>query len=740
LFRQEFGKARLGMLLTQAVLGANHRNGRMRQKLTSLMHLSLVALWGAAFCSVSSGQLPIPQEERRLILKEQRDLEIRSPEDMAQALIPRMPSPPTVSHELPESANAPLELYEAVRIALERARVIRVLVGTSAQSSGATIYDPTIVNTQIDVNRARFDPTILNNNTWRQNDLPQGVLLPPIPPGTADIFGNVQNTYTNTTTLQKRFLTGGTVALGFTPFAQRFNNGTGLPLNPQYSNSTTLTATQPWLANAGYRANAVPILVARLDTERSFFEMKDRVQELTRGVSEGYWQLVFSNVAVWVREQQIKQTRFFYELNEARFKAGTANFEGDVAQARVSMENFEAQLIGARADRLQREAALRNLLGLPPSDGTRMVAVSLLRTARIEQDWDSIVALAETYRPDLIELKLVLEADQEQLYLAENQAQPQLDTVAQYRWNGLSGTTPANTNINEGGRFNDWAVGVNFSVPLGLRQGRALIRQREILIMRDRANLNQFLHQTSHNLAQNLRNLDQYYEQYLAFRRVREAAKDNLDYRLAVVVVGRGDASQVPFLNLLQAINDWGNAVLNESQSLTLYNIELANLERQTGTILESNGIRFFEEKYGSIGPLGKHFPYPCYPGAVPPGPNETPTPTPESEEWKRPEEYELPDERIKRLREERGGLFEFEKDDPPTEVMPSPDEIERAEEPGREDLPKAKPSEGESRSRWNPIRLLGKLSPVVVPKKEPPADNRRARVEPLPAARTQRR
>lgn len=721
MFRQEFGKARSGMFIKHVALETAHRNGRMRRKRTALVQLSLAAFLAALFYSVGNGQLPIPQEERRLILKEQRELEIRGPEGMFRAPLPRMPSPPTVSHELPDSADSPMELYEAVRIALERARVIRVLVGTSAQSSGATIYDPTIVNTQIDVNRARFDPTLTNQNTWRQNDLPQAFNVPPV-----DIFGNVNNTYTNTTTLSKRFLTGGTVALGFTPFAQKFNNGTGLPLNPQYSNSTTLTATQPWLANAGYRANAVPILVARLDTERSFFDMKDRVQELTRGVSEGYWQLVFSNVAVWVREQQIKQTKFFYELNEARYKAGIGNYEGEVAQARVSMENFEAQLIGARADRLQREAALRNLLGLPPSDGTRLTTVSLLRTTRVEQDWDSIVGLAETYRPDLIELKLVLEADQEQLYLAENQAQPQLDTVAQYRWNGLSGTTPANTTIDDGGRFNDWAVGVNFSVPLGLRQSRANIRQRELLIMRDRANLNQFLHQTSHVLAQNLRNLDQYYEQYLAFQRVREAAKDNLDYRLAVAAVGGDRTTTTPFLNVLQAINDWGSAVLNESQSLTLYNIELANLERQTGTILESNGIRFFEERYGSIGPLGKHFPYPYYSGAVPPGPNETPPPTPESEQWKRPAEYELPDERLQRLREERPGLFDFEKDEPPTEVMPSPDEIERAEEPDREDLPKAKPPQGESRSRWNPLNLFGKGQGKVNPPQVRQADSRR--------------
>ena len=76
------------------------------------------------------------------------------------------------------------------------------------------------------------------------------------------------------------------------------------------------------------------------------------------------------------------------------------------------------------------------------------------------------------------------------------------------------------------------------------------------------------------------------------------------------------------FLNVLLAINDWGNAVRAEAQSLLLYNTELANLERQTGTILETHGIRFYEERFGSIGPLGRMLPPHSYPGGLPPTPN----------------------------------------------------------------------------------------------------------------------
>src|SRR5262249_20182221 len=49
----------------------------------------------------------------------------------------------------------------------------------------------------------------------------------------------------------------------------------------------------------------------------------------------------------------------------------------------------------------------------------------------------------------------------------------------------------------------------------------------------------------------------------------------------------------------------WGTAVSSEAQQLLAYNIALAALERQTGTILETHGLVFFEERFKAAGPLG---------------------------------------------------------------------------------------------------------------------------------------
>jgi outer membrane protein TolC len=267
---------------------------------------------------------------------------------------------------------------------------------------------------------------------------------------------------------------------------------------------------------------------------------------------------------------------------------------------------------------LQREAALRNLLGLPPWDEAQLIPVTEPTLERYRPDWQELVDLAAARRPDIVELKLILEADEQQRIIANNNALPSLNGVALYRWNGLEGETPSGPRLATGpGQFTDWTLGVNFAVPVGLRQARAALRQRELIIARDQANLDQGLHATSHLLATTVRNLDRSYEQFLAFQEAREAARTNLGQQLAEFRNAR-----VNYLNVLVAITDWGNAISNEAISVAEFNTLLAELELQTGTILEAHGIMFYEERYGSIGPLGRLARPVCYPESTPPTPN----------------------------------------------------------------------------------------------------------------------
>jgi len=548
---------------------------------------------------------------------EEHKIRYRDPASLPNVYIPPTPPPPTVRNPLPEDANRNLSLDEAILLALGDSEVVRQLAGAVAVSSGRTIYDPAIASTAIDQQRAAFDPFVDADNTWSQVEPPTATFDPADP--SRAVIGGVQTQNHNFRLgVAQENLSGGVGRLGFSNDASQFSPGV-FPLNPQDRFNTELSYTQPLLRGAGVLANRVPIILARLDTERSFFRLSESVQELVRGTIEAYWSVVAARTDVWARRIQVQQADELAKFSSARLQTGFDDVTVP-AQAESALAQFRANLITSEATLLNTEAALKNILGIEPTLPFRFVPTTPPTQERIEFDWNQITQIAQVRRPDLIELKLILEADQQQLVLARNERLPNVDLVGLYRWNGLEGRMPNRmTNATGGNEFTDWTLGVNFSVPLYLRAERAALRSAQLVVARDRAVLEQGVHNAVHLLALRYRNLDTTYAQYEAFRKAREAARKNLMRQYAAYSTG----NRVLFVNVLQAISDWGNSVSLEAQALAQYNTELANLERETGTILETHGIFFFEDRFCSLGPLwachrfGK-----LYPRDIRPGPN----------------------------------------------------------------------------------------------------------------------
>jgi outer membrane protein TolC len=538
----------------------------------------------AVFAGSSVCQAQLQDDERRIRWHEAERLSVfRRSEG---------PAPVTVATAEATQAERLMTLDEAIRLSLQHSEAIRVLAGVSAVSSGQTIYDTAIAVTPIDQAKAVFDPVFSANSSFRHTEFP----------GLNAVGNSIVRSQTagNDSGVSLRDLNtlGGTVDLSFSnslddPAVAGFLNR-NLP-------SASLSYTQPLLAGLGRDANTAPIVIARLQQEISYFQFKDSMQELVRGTIAAYWSLVQARTELWAREIQVEQFRIAYQQQKEKFQLGIVDI-GRVGQSKLAFANSQANLVAARANVLQREAALRNMVGLPPEDGVRIVPSTPPTRDQVQFRWDEINETAQSLRPDLVELNLILLADRKRLVQSRNLAQPQLDAVALQRWDGLSGQVINGNSLSSGlGDNSSWTMGVNFSVPLSLRKSRAQVRNHELLIMKDRALIQQNLHQVEHLLATSLRTIDQSFLQYEAFRDAREAAKEFLNVRDANRVVGTED-----FLNYRQGLTDWGNAVAAEAQALASYNTGLADLERQTGTILETHGIRFVEEQFASIGTHGR--------------------------------------------------------------------------------------------------------------------------------------
>ncbi|MGC4003597.1 MAG: TolC family protein [Pirellulales bacterium] len=590
--------------------------------------------WLIAVCGANPTFAQHP-EPRAVILPEQRRFDIRSPEEIRRVDLPLVPAPPTVSDPLPVDAVLPLTLDECIRIALERSDVVRILAGDLAVAAGPTIYDPGINNTQIDAQRGVFDPTLANQTTFGQTDQPFGLLNPAAPPATI-IQGSQNQSFNSTTTITKRGLTGATAQVAQNVNRNDLRNGIVQPLNPATTNSTQLSLTQPLLNGAGFAPNTAPIVIARINTERSFFQLKDSVQNLVRSVVESYWNLQYAQIQVWVREQQVSQGKEALDRAEGRFQAGLGNLESDVAQARVSYENFRADLITAQADVWRQEGVLRNLpgdhagrwsphhavhapvdhavenrLGRAPFLG-RSLSPRLDRTEidpggrSAEPDHPPQPSVAATRRGRPLSLERARRAHARRDHVDRKLGR--LPRVASRR----EFFSPARAAHRASRHPADRAVAGPRSRELGSRSAQRHARVGGRL-SRPRAKLRP------------IPGLPQGAAEY---------AYQNVQQQTAAFQAN----TRVLYLNVLLAITDWGNAVRNENQALTSYNTLLARMEVRTGTILDSHGVRFAEERYGSIGPKGRLHKPVAYPRSMSPTPNSERAPPAPEDSYKMPE------------------------------------------------------------------------------------------------------
>ena len=222
------------------------------------------------------------QEVCKTVCPEQRRI-MRLP-DVCRGVRPRngIPAVPlTVADPDRLPTGARMSLNQAICIALENTDVIRVLGG----SSGRTIYDPAVTNTQIDEARGRFDPTVELENGFKETETP-GTEWNAASPGGVRIDSDGVSDYSMRAGVQQVNPLGGTSAFNVRT-NPLYSTADELLLNPRIPSVAEFSYTQPLLRRGGLATNLAPIEIARIDTERSFFQMKDAVQENVRGRRRG---------------------------------------------------------------------------------------------------------------------------------------------------------------------------------------------------------------------------------------------------------------------------------------------------------------------------------------------------------------------------------------------------------------------------------------------------------------------
>jgi outer membrane protein TolC len=605
---------------------------------------SAVALLGSTGCQrlpYIDQSKPVPHESLGTIAPEDNQVKLTNFTGNAPTAMPKVPRPRTT--EFPEAEEIwHMTLPEAIKIGLDNSEVIRVIslgaqgiplggfeptplntgAGAGVASSlGAgtlsSVYDPAIQETQIATALAAFDANFTTSILWGHSTTPVNNSLSAGVIPTAIKYPLIfdQDTATFQSTLQKRAANGAVLQIQHN-VSYLYSNSPANVYPSAYTTNTQLSITQPLLGGtaqnpSGLEANRANIVIARLNADASVWNFKAAVMAHVRSIEQQYWSLSQQQIALWSRETAVKLGEEILRRERAELEVGRAT-RADVAEAEQQLENFKLNLVSATSDVITTERQLRNILGLPPADNRRIVPDTAPTEARLEPDWETSVAQMLAFQPDIVQQQLLVRLTELQLLLARNQLLPQLNLNALYQFNGLAhqldgaeavmagaGITALNPltarqNSSKGvntlpqhyNDFNQWQVGLTFSMPIGFRAPLANVRQSQYQLLRQRAFLQQIVHQTTHSLARFFLEVDANYKQFRTAQRLRDAAQQRLEAQRAFYEEGR-----ITIDRLLDAVSQYANAIATEAQYKTSYNTSIAALEEAKGTLLAYDNI-----------------------------------------------------------------------------------------------------------------------------------------------------
>jgi outer membrane protein TolC len=565
--------------------------------------------------------------------------------DLKQASLAEVADPPaplTLSNS--KFTIWDLGLEETIHITLQNSKVMRTLGSRFATTGGTrpqvgdpstelltspssipTVYDPALAEAGlgnpngigVETALAAFDAVLASSFTWAHTNLPQNSIVPTIALEDMDSLttsivkrtesgGTVgvttQAIYTDTYTQDPAHDNSLSVNLGFT---QRLLRGGGSLFNQIHGPlDAPAQGTSNAFNNGGFNQFS-GVMIARLGDDRALAEFEANLTNLVSDTENAYWELYYAyralDAAKVGRDSALVTWRKVYALYVAKAKGGEADKE---AQARDQYYQFRAQVEQALTDLYRMENRLRYLMGLAATDGRLIRPINEPTTAKVVFDWCDVHSEALARSVYLREEKWKIKQFELQLIAARNLLLPNLDFVGNYEafglgqnllnsnfapYNGLPGQMLAGSNAGsslatgQSGAFN---LGLQFSVPLGLRAELAAIRSQQLQLVRERCLLQDQELELSHDITDAVRNIDvQYRLMQTNFNR-RLASEDEVAADLAAWQAGTTTLDI-----LLQAEQERSVAEAAYYRSLIDYNRAISQVHYVKGSLLEYDNV-----------------------------------------------------------------------------------------------------------------------------------------------------
>jgi outer membrane protein TolC len=348
------------------------------------------------------------------------------------------------------------------------------------------------------------------------------------------------------------------------------------------------------------------VVLARINVDIALADFEAGVRNMVSDVERAYWDLYYNyrnlNAVQAGRDSALQTWRKVHALYVAGSKGGEAEKE---AQAREQYFLFRAQVENTLGLLYTAESRLRYMMGLAPTDGRLIRPSDDPTTAEVRFAWGDVLTEGLTRSVELRRQRWVVKQNEMKLIASRNYLMPRLDAQALYRWRGFGDqlvnynglaydpnltNNPLHTgsfNTLSGGKFQEWQLGLNFTMPIGFRLAMSGVRNAELVLA-------QFLQdqelELSHVLTNSIRDLDRNYQVSRTTFNRRVAAAKQVEAVKASYDVGTATLDM-----LLDAQRRLADAEIAYYRALVDYNVAILQVHFRKNSLLEYNGIHLAE-------------------------------------------------------------------------------------------------------------------------------------------------
>ncbi len=376
----------------------------------------------------------------------------------------------------------PISLTDAVDRALAKNQEIAV------QRASLEIADASLARA-----KGSYDPGFQLNFLWSDHTDADNFIFSGAPPGA---LGPHSEGVRGEASLTQLLPTGGSLSLGTFVTRDTTDNIFTL-LTPSYSTFVGLDLRQPLLQNRAIDPARLSIRVARLDRDRSIYQLQATVADTVAAVERAYWTLSEAQRDVEVRREAVRLAEEQQRDTQTRIDTGFLS-KSDIAVPVAEVERRRGDLYAAQETARRAGLELKTLMLDDPADPLwdRILVPSDGPETDVEPvDLTDALANAPARRPEVSEAQARLSRQEVESESARNRVLPRLDLVASYARNGLAGTQ--NPNLAQfpgfpvtvpggliGGVGRSWgtigdndfpnaSVGFSFGIPIGNHAAKA---------------------------------------------------------------------------------------------------------------------------------------------------------------------------------------------------------------------------------------------------------------------------